>query len=149
VPVGSVVNASSGNMGLASSDGQSNFSKGSFVVKQPLVAGRKRVTDLALNGGSFAGCPVVKKTKRRTAGVDAGPVLKGTSIVRKLFGNGKGSFRTSGKFASATVRGTVWQVYDRCDGTLTHVTRGVVAVSDLKLHKTVIVTAGHSYLAKR
>lgn len=149
VPVGSIVDATKGNMGLASSGGQSNFSKGAFVVKQPLIARGKRVTDVALTGGNLAACPVVKKTKRRPASVAATPKLKPTSIVRKLFGNGKGSFRTSGKFAAATVRGTIWQIYDRCDGTLTHVTRGVVAVNDRKRHKTVIVTAGHSYLAKR
>jgi hypothetical protein len=39
-------------------------------------------------------------------------------------------------------------VRDRCDGTLTVVRQGVVAVRDFRLHKTVIVRAGQTYLAK-
>ena len=45
--------------------------------------------------------------------------------TRKLWGDGKGRFRTRGKFSSATVRGTKWVVIDRCDGTLTRVVRGI------------------------
>jgi hypothetical protein len=37
---------------------------------------------------------------------------------------------------------------DRCDGTLTRVTEGAVAVRDKVRHRTVLVRAGHSYLAK-
>jgi ferric-dicitrate binding protein FerR (iron transport regulator) len=50
--------------------------------------------------------------------------------------------------SGATVRGTQWQVTERCDGTLTRVLDGVVAVRDFTLHKTVLVHAGHSYLAR-
>jgi hypothetical protein len=39
-------------------------------------------------------------------------------------------------------------VEDRCDGTLTKVTRGVVSVRDFKRKKTVKVKARHSYLAR-
>ena len=48
----------------------------------------------------------------------------------------------------APVRGTVWLVEDRCEGTNTKVRRGVVAVRDFKRKKTVSVKAGHSYLAR-
>jgi hypothetical protein len=37
---------------------------------------------------------------------------------------------------------------DRCGGTLTKVTNGSVAVRDLVRHRTVVVRAGHSYVAK-
>ena len=70
------------------------------------------------------------------------------SVLGKLWGNGKGKFRTTGKYSSATVRGTIWLVEDRCDGTLTKVRRGVVSVRDIKRKKTVKVKAGHSYLAR-
>ena len=40
---------------------------------------------------------------------------------RHLWGDGKGSFRTAGKYSSATVRGTKWLVKDSCAGTLTRV----------------------------
>jgi len=46
------------------------------------------------------------------------------------------------------VRGTVWHVEDRCDGTVTTVARGVVEVSDFGLDRTVAVRAGQQYFAK-
>ena len=46
------------------------------------------------------------------------------------------------------MRGTAWTVADRCDGTLTHVITHSVAVSDFVRHKTIILHAGQSYLAK-
>jgi ferric-dicitrate binding protein FerR (iron transport regulator) len=69
--------------------------------------------------------------------------------VRRLFGDGKGNFRTRGRNAAATVRGTRWGVQDRCDGTLVTVRRGRVSVRDLVRHRTVLVKAGHTYLARR
>jgi ferric-dicitrate binding protein FerR (iron transport regulator) len=46
------------------------------------------------------------------------------------------------------VRGTIFTVTDRCDGTLTTVTRGRVAVRDTRRRKTIIVRAGKRYLAR-
>jgi hypothetical protein len=46
------------------------------------------------------------------------------------------------------VRGTKWSVEDRCDGTLTKVFEGKVAVRDFRRHKTITVRAGKSYLAR-
>ena len=46
------------------------------------------------------------------------------------------------------MRGTIWDVTDRCDGTLTHVKRGTVIVRDFRRHKSVTVKTGKSYLAK-
>jgi hypothetical protein len=69
-------------------------------------------------------------------------------VLSKLWGSGKGRFRTKGRYSSATVRGTIWLTADRCDGTLTIVKRGTVSVRDLRRHKTVKVKAGHSYLAR-
>ncbi|HEX6619545.1 MAG TPA: hypothetical protein VF024_07795, partial [Solirubrobacteraceae bacterium] len=69
------------------------------------------------------------------------------SVLGKLWGSGKGRFRTDGKYSSATVRGTIWLVEDRCEGTLTKVRRGTVAVRDFTRRRTVAVKAGHSYLA--
>ena len=68
---------------------------------------------------------------------------------RRLWGKGKGRFRTTGKNASGTVRGTWWLTQDSCAGTLIHVNLGVVDVFDFKKHKHVLVHAGHSYFAKR
>jgi hypothetical protein len=39
-------------------------------------------------------------------------------------------------------------VANRCDGTLTQVSRGVVSVRDFALRKTITLRAGQRYLAK-
>jgi hypothetical protein len=145
VPVGSTVDATRGKMGLTSSGGASDFSKGAFKVTEPKGVGGARVTALALTGGNFGACP--KKVKRKTAGVSSTSAAA-PKVIRQLVGNGKGRFRTTGRLASATVRGTGWTIQDRCDGTLVKVTKGVVAVTNLKTHKVVVVRAGKTYLAK-
>jgi CSLREA domain-containing protein len=68
---------------------------------------------------------------------------------RRLWGDGKGRFRTKGSFSSATVRGTKWLTEDRCNGTLTRVKKGTVTVRDFRRKRTVILRAGQRYLAKR
>jgi hypothetical protein len=68
--------------------------------------------------------------------------------TRRLWGNGKGSFRTTGRYSAATIRGTKWLVQDSCKGTLTRVAKGVVTVRDKVRHRTVVVRAPKSYLAK-
>ena len=80
----------------------------------------------------------------------AGKPKRSKRKVRRLWGKGKGSFRTAGKRSTATVRGTWWLVEDRCDGTLTRVREGRVDVRDLRLRKTIKLRAGKRslYLAK-
>jgi hypothetical protein len=143
IPVGSTVDVTKGSVDLTSADGTANFTKGVFVIREPAAPAATRVTDLTLTGGNFAVC---NKSVRRNASRDATPNKK---VVRRLWGNGKGRFRTTGRFASATVRGTSWKIEDRCDGTVVSVTAGTVSVRDVRLKRNVVVTAGHSYLAKR
>jgi hypothetical protein len=156
VPVGSTIDASHGRVGMTSTGGSADFYSGQFVLHaEPPLRGTSargpkkpsRVTEIWLAGGSFKGCPKPKpapkgKGKRTTAA--AAPTRK---VIRRLWGNGKGNFRTRGRFSAATVRGTIWLTEDRCDGTLTRVVRGTVTVVDLKTKRTVVVRAGHSYLA--
>lgn len=113
------------------------FKLNKFTTK----SGRKKLTnaELALTGGSFAGCT------GDAARAAAGPAGK---VVRSLWAQGKGRFKTKGRYASASVRGTKWQTTDQCDGTLTSVTEGSVLVRDVPLKKNVVVKAGSSYLAK-
>jgi hypothetical protein len=101
----------------------------------------KPIVELRLAGGNFNVCP--KRKPSSVTGVDAK-----TTTVRQIWGNGKGAFRTRGKYASAAVRGTNWLTSDRCDGTRVRVVRGVVSVSDFAKRKVVAVRAGSSYLAK-
>ena len=68
---------------------------------------------------------------------------------RRLWGDGKGRFRTKGKHSAATVVGTRYLVEDRCTSTLTRVVRGKVKVRDFGKRKTVTVRAGKRYIARR
>ena len=60
-----------------------------------------------------------------------------------------GRWRTHGRDSVATVRGTEWITEDRCDGTLTTVVEGAVKVRDRHTGRSVLVRAGHSYLARK
>ena len=92
------------------------------------AARRRPVTDLSLKGGNFRQCrrrdgPRRRRRPRSSAG---GP-------IRRLRARARGRFRTRGRHSSATVRGTIFTIADRCDGTLTRVQRGVVVVRDFRL----------------
>ena len=67
---------------------------------------------------------------------------------RRLFSSVKGRFRTRGRNASATVRGTSWTMTDTCAGTLTVVKSGSVTVRDLVKRKTVKLKKGQRYMAR-
>jgi hypothetical protein len=76
-----------------------------------------------------------------------GRVTSSRARSRRLWGNGKGRFRTRGRHSIATVRGTIWLQQDTCNTTTTVVRRGTVVVKDLAKHKNVTVKAGHRYVA--
>ncbi|MGH2997569.1 MAG: hypothetical protein ACRDM9_14730, partial [Gaiellaceae bacterium] len=139
VPVGSELDVTRGRVRLVSAAGGAQTQAGVFyagrgIVRQP--RGRAPVTTLQLSGP--LACP-----KRSTNTSGAPPPRK-----RRLWGNAKGRFRTSGRFASAAVRGTIWLTEDRCDGTLVRVRVGLVAVFDVARKRTVLVRAGQSYFAR-
>jgi hypothetical protein len=119
--------------------------KSSFVPVRVRVPAKKSTfaVELRLVGGDIATC---KKGGRKTQGFEA--QAKKKNPKRSLWANGKGVYRTRGQYSSATVRGTQWLTEDTCDGTRTYVKRGVVLVRDFVHKKTVVVRAGHSYLAK-
>ena len=104
-------------------------------------------TDLVMKGEiPRSQCAPLKGAR---SAADAATKKKGPkAVLGKLWGSGKGKFRTNGKYSAATVRGTIWLVQDQCNGTLTKVTRGTVQVRDFKRKKTITVKAGHSYLAR-
>ncbi len=122
--------------------GNSTFYGGRFDVAEIGGGGGKPIVVLRLVGGKFkAKCGTATRT---TAGLSA--EAKKTP-VRRLWGKGKGRFRTRGRYASGTVRGTNWVTTDLCDGTDTRVVAGVVRVYDLVLKKWVVLQAGQSYFA--
>jgi hypothetical protein len=99
------------------------------------------IVELRLVGGNFSVCPKRKKSSAFQTGA-------ANTTVRQLWGNGKGRFRTKGRYASATVRGTYWLTADRCDGTFVRVRRGIIQVNDIPRRRQVRITAGRTYLAR-
>src|SRR3954462_13348190 len=67
---------------------------------------------------------------------------------RRLWGSGKGRFRTRGRNSSATVRGTTWLQKDTCGTTTTSVKAGTVVVRDFAKHKTIVLKKGKRYVAR-
>ena len=78
----------------------------------------------------------------------ATPTAASSRTLQLLHASAKGKFSTRGRYSAATVRGTKWTIADRCDGTLTHDITHSVAVTDFVRHKTIILHAGQTYLAK-
>jgi hypothetical protein len=152
VPVGSTIDARRGTAKLVTAVGSNgdtqsaSFRGGIFQVRQ---SGASRgMTDIYLRGGGFSACRRAGRHAR--VAVSAARKRRRHRTVRHLWGRDHhGRFRTHGRNAIATVRGTEWTVADRCDGTLTKVRRGAVSVRDRRRHKTVLVKAGHRYLAAR
>ena len=157
VPIGSQLDTANGRVALTSAADtgakktqKSDFYDGIFQVKQSVPKKKPKkakalITDLVLKGEPpRSQCAPQKGARSAGANKKKGP----KTALGQLWGNGKGKFRTSGKYSSATVRGTIWLVQDRCEGTLTKVSRGTVQVADFQRNKTVSVKAGHSYLAR-
>ena len=98
-----------------------------------------------VEGANFNGAPTyatctTKKGKAVAAGVSS-------KTLQLLHASAHGKFRTKGRYSAATIRGTIWTIADRCDGTLVHAIKDTVSVDDLVLHKTITLRPGHSYLA--
>ena len=149
VSYGKKVDVTNGSLTLKTRAGTLTVTGGgvfSEFVLQKSSAGGKPLDVLKLVGGNFIG--LCKNALRTTSALAAKkPPPKKT--VRRLFAKGKGSFQTRGQYSSATVRGTAWEMDDRCDGTWVRVTQGVVAVFDFKKKKQINVPAGHTYLAPK
>jgi hypothetical protein len=146
VPIGSTVDVEEGTVSLTSAadlEGRTQraeFYSGVFTIRQR--SSSKPVTDLLLRTASYsANCGPV-------SGGSGATVARSTKRLGRLWGSGKGRFRTRGRFSAATVGGTTWLTEDRCDGTLTKVTKGRVAVFDRALRKRITATPGHGYLAR-
>jgi hypothetical protein len=131
VPVGSTFDTSKGRVNLIAAGRQRSwFYRGVFKLGQG--KGRKPLSTLTLTGSLACGKSANIAAKRK----------------RRLWGDGKGRFRTKGKHSAATVVGTKWLVEDRCNGTLTKVVKGKVRVRDFRARRTVTVRAGKQYFAR-
>jgi hypothetical protein len=131
VPVGSTFDTSKGRVNLVAAGQQRSwFYRGVFRLGQTHSA--RPLSTLTLTGQLACGRGAIVAAKKK----------------RRLWGDGKGKFRTKGKHSAATVVGTKWLVEDRCNGTLTRVVKGRVRVRDFRAKRTVTVRAGKQYFAR-
>jgi hypothetical protein len=152
LPVGTRIDARDGAVALQTAPAEgfdrptqdAAFEGAMFKVTQP--ARGKRIVGIDLAHGDFESCK--ESTRGSRARARAAAAGKRDKQVRRVFGKGKGKFRTKGRFAAATVRGTAWTVADTCDSTITRVHEGVVDVENLVTGRKVVVEAGERYVAK-
>jgi virginiamycin B lyase len=140
IPVGSTLDTRDGRVTITSAlpgnrTQNGNFWGGFFKVRQSRSRSLGGMTTLELRSnltcGTRAHASATRKRRNSLWGSDR-----------------RGRFRTKGRNAAATVRGTVWRTTDRCDGTLITVQSGAVTVRDTPRRRTVTVRRGHSYLAR-
>lgn len=149
LPLGTIVDTTEGVARVASaanSKGKTqsgDFGAGIFKVLQKR---RERgLTDLDL---------VVASTARRACTTQVGKARAARArrlshrVLDLLRSDVAGHFRTRGRFSAATVRGTNWDMVERCDGTLTRVHRGTVLVADFRRRRNILLHPGKSYLAR-
>lgn len=111
IPVGSTVDTAHGTVKLVTADTTRGgrqfglFNGGVFVVTQD----RSGLTTLRLVGGRSAS----KVCARR----HVAHLASNAAVLRLLHGTAHGKFRTTGRYAAATVRGTMWTTMDDCSGT--------------------------------
>ena len=141
LPVGAIFDTTRGRVNLTVADGKGGtslawFYDGIFKVAQSR-GGLTNLTmvepKLSCSRASRASTSAAKKKKNRAS----------------CGARAAATFRTTGQFSSATVRGTRWLVIDRCGVTETRVTEGTVAVRDFVKRKTVLVRAGKKYVARK
>jgi hypothetical protein len=156
VPVGSQIDARRGTLNLVVATTKkrhpntARLSGGVFSLAQQRSGPAKGLATLALLENAFSGAPSYSSctAKKKGKSVLAGIAKLSPKVLQTLTVSDKnGKFRTTGRYSAATERGTFWETEDRCDGTLTIVKRGTVSVQDFRTRKTIIVHAGHSFLA--
>lgn len=148
VPLGTLIDARKGTVQLTSAadaHGRTQagqFQGGVFRISQtssrsPLRGGGAvAITVLSLAGDLPTGCSAGRRSR-----------IAAARKPRRLWGDAHGNFRTQGRYASATVRGTQWLTEDTCAGTLVKVARGAVSVRDIPHHRAVLVRAPNSFLS--
>ena len=158
IPVGSVVDTRNGTVELTSAapgpDQTARFKFGLFKVTQS----KGRAETVLKLQGPLANCPKAKPKKRTRGllspvGFVSGATVSGANISRSsgrsVWGRGKGSFTTSGRRGSGSVRGTTWQVTDRCDGsTVIKNFQGRVLARDFVRNGKKLLRSGQSLVAR-
>ena len=138
IPNGSSVDARDGRVTIVAAQSGTRVERADFFDGLFTVSQSRRLTTVTLT--EELSC---------ARGGKASTSQKRKPKTRKLWGDGKGKFRTKGRYAAATVRGTRWLVQDGCDYTRVQVRQGSVSVRDSVRKRTVIVRKGKSYTARR
>jgi Ca2+-binding RTX toxin-like protein len=155
VPIGSTIDPLKAGVRLvtaAKAGGERldiSVSRGPVQLRQD--AAQPGVTELRLRVGPPADC--ARARGRAAAAVPGREVFVAIRhpLKRKNPRSGdaeKDEVAVRGKHSTAAAKSTSWLTVERCDGTLTRVGSGTVRVRDLERHKTVLVRAGHRYLAR-
>jgi hypothetical protein len=151
LPSGTVIDALHGSLKLVTASGKKGatysgtFGGAVFKVTQAAKGRDRGLTTLSIVEGAFRGAPSYAVCNASTAG--HAPRALSRRALQSLRARASGRFRTRGRYAAGTVRGTRWTTVDRCDGTLISVQQHSVLVADLVKHINRLVKAGHSYLA--
>ena len=142
IPFGATVDVTSGAAVLKNGTGTLSVTgaeglPAAFVLKRGTDRG-KPILELWLAKGDFSACP-----KRKTSGV-------ARTVAKVVVNCGLTDMARSGHTASTRRRrsGGRGGHGHRCDGTSTHVTRGVVEVLDIPKNRLVTVRPGGTYLAQ-
>ncbi len=152
IPVGSILETTHGVVGITTATTASQKGKlqtgdfGAGIFKLLQNRKQKGLTDLDIidNHSASQVCATVGKRGKGRAYA----AKLSSKVLGRVNASGHGHFAVRGQYSAATVRGTVWNVGNRCEGTLTHVTRGVVSVRDFRRRKTITLFTGESYLAR-
>ena len=153
IRAGALINTLHGTLKLITATGKKHktqvgtFGGAVFKVTQFGSGKNKGLTTLALVEGAVKGGPSYASCKTHNSKNATIAALSKKTLQLLHSSDHHAKFRTKGRYSAATIRGTVWTTADRCDGTIVHVTRGVVDVTDFVRHITVVVRAGHTYLA--
>jgi hypothetical protein len=140
IPFGSKVDVTDGRLTLRTELGTVTVYGGGVSSTFKLVRLREPtdLVEMQLVGGSFKSC------RKRPL---AGSAKAAAKPVRRLWAKGTGRFRTKGRYAAGTTRGTWWLTADLCDSTLVQVREGAMRVTDFVKKTTVVVKAPESYRA--
>jgi hypothetical protein len=148
IPFGSVIDARRGRVKVvtalddAGTTQTATFRRWVFELRQP--SGGDGTVDVVMRGGNFA-----RRCRGQRARASRLPARDRRRIVRRLWASDRhGRFRMHGRNSVATVRGTRWEMVDRCDGTLTRVMSGAVDVRDRRTGRTVRIRAGRTHLSR-
>ncbi len=147
IPVGSFLDTTAGVARLATATAtqgklqSGDFGTGIFKLLQRRKQRGLTELDMIDNHSARQVCSTLGKARIAARHLSS-------KVLGRLNASAHGQFRVRGRYSAATVRGTVWSVGDRCEGTLTRVTRGVVLVHDFRRRKTITLFTGESYLAR-